>query len=421
MNILFVCTGNTCRSPMAEALLRAALAAKGNTQVTCHFGRHRRLGWRAGLRGSVSGRAGARTRPEHPPRPAAHARDGEGRRPDSRDVGPSPRARRGAGRRAQGPPARRATAGASPAAPRSATPTAPRSPATAPRSRSCRSSSAGWSAGSPAPCGDRRRDARLRAARRPGRALAVSHHAERRLSRPRAPGGLRGPALPHRGSLGPDACPCPSGRGRQHHRSPQGVGRAGARTSATDWWTRSARATRSGWKATGWWATTPTWTACSRRSTRSSRRTGRGSSPGPAAARGRRWPPPRGAGRRSRSVSRSDTRRRSFETWARRSGAEIVPAAECRVIINTTPLGLSPGDAQPSRQGDRAERLRRPRPGVLGAGETPWVRAMRAARPPGRRRTRDAGGAGRPGLERWFPGADAPTEVMRAAVDAALR
>lgn len=33
MNVLFVCTGNTCRSPMAAALLREALAARGIQQV----------------------------------------------------------------------------------------------------------------------------------------------------------------------------------------------------------------------------------------------------------------------------------------------------------------------------------------------------------------------------------------------------
>jgi protein-tyrosine-phosphatase len=34
MHIIFVCTGNTCRSPTAEGLLREALAARGIDQVT---------------------------------------------------------------------------------------------------------------------------------------------------------------------------------------------------------------------------------------------------------------------------------------------------------------------------------------------------------------------------------------------------
>lgn len=32
-NVLFVCTGNTCRSPMAEGIARAALAGRGWTHV----------------------------------------------------------------------------------------------------------------------------------------------------------------------------------------------------------------------------------------------------------------------------------------------------------------------------------------------------------------------------------------------------
>jgi len=34
MHILYVCTGNTCRSPLAEAITQAVLAARGMDQVT---------------------------------------------------------------------------------------------------------------------------------------------------------------------------------------------------------------------------------------------------------------------------------------------------------------------------------------------------------------------------------------------------
>jgi shikimate dehydrogenase len=118
--------------------------------------------------------------------------------------------------------------------------------------------------------------------------------------------------------------------------------------------------------------------------------------------------------------SRSDTRRKAFETWAQQCGTKIVPAEECRVLINTTPLGLSPNDAPPPGR-EVAPNAAVALDLVYASGETAWVRSLRSAglRAADGRAMLVAQGA--LALERWFPGADAPTEIMRAAVDAALR
>jgi shikimate dehydrogenase len=117
--------------------------------------------------------------------------------------------------------------------------------------------------------------------------------------------------------------------------------------------------------------------------------------------------------------SRADERRVAFERWARAQGVAAGDAADASVVINTTPLGLGAGDVLP---------LARPPAGAVAAldmvyarGETAWTRAMRSAglRAADGRVMLVAQGAA--ALERWFPGVDAPVEVMRAAVDARLR
>jgi shikimate dehydrogenase len=118
-------------------------------------------------------------------------------------------------------------------------------------------------------------------------------------------------------------------------------------------------------------------------------------------------------------ASRSADRRRRLEEWACGQGVQLIEAMDCAIILNTTPLGLTPRDPLP---------LSSPPPGasvaldmVYAAGETEWTRAMRAAglRATDGRTMLVAQGAA--ALERWFPGVRAPVEVMRAAVNARLR
>ena len=118
--------------------------------------------------------------------------------------------------------------------------------------------------------------------------------------------------------------------------------------------------------------------------------------------------------------SRSQERRAGFEEWARSRGVGIVSPGACRVLINATPLGLEKHDPLPPGP-DMAPDAVAALDMVYAPGETRWVRTMRAA---GLRAADGRGmlvGQGARALERWFPEVDAPVEVMRAAVDAALR
>ena len=118
--------------------------------------------------------------------------------------------------------------------------------------------------------------------------------------------------------------------------------------------------------------------------------------------------------------SRSAERASAFESWCGERGETCVPAGECRVVINATPLGLRADDPLPLDPA-AAPAAEVAFDMVYRTGETPWVRAMRA----GGRRTADGRGMlvaqGAGALQRWYPGISPPTEIMRAVVDAALR
>jgi shikimate dehydrogenase len=118
--------------------------------------------------------------------------------------------------------------------------------------------------------------------------------------------------------------------------------------------------------------------------------------------------------------SRDTGRRQSFEKWAEGQGARMVSASECEVLINATPLGLKPGDHLPLAL-DLAPQARIALDMVYGKGETAWIRQMRqeGLRASDGRAMLVAQGAA--AFTRWFPDEVAPVEIMRAAVNEALR
>jgi shikimate dehydrogenase len=118
--------------------------------------------------------------------------------------------------------------------------------------------------------------------------------------------------------------------------------------------------------------------------------------------------------------SREPRRQKEFEAWVASRGVHLVPPSECGVLINSTPLGLRPDDPFPI-ESDGFPRAEIAFDMVYAPGETAWVRAMKSRV----RSCADGRGMlvaqGAAAFERWFPHKRAPVEVMRAAVNVALR
>jgi shikimate dehydrogenase len=121
--------------------------------------------------------------------------------------------------------------------------------------------------------------------------------------------------------------------------------------------------------------------------------------------------------------SRNDSRAKSFAAWASGLGVPTQVAngpVEIDVAINATPLGLAGHDPLPVDL-NHIPGVRKALDLVYAPGETRWVHALRERgieAVDGREMLVQQGAAA---FERFFPGADAPTEVMRAAVRRALR
>ncbi|HZA99234.1 MAG TPA: hypothetical protein VE399_10680, partial [Gemmatimonadales bacterium] len=113
-------------------------------------------------------------------------------------------------------------------------------------------------------------------------------------------------------------------------------------------------------------------------------------------------------------------RQHRFEVWVSSRGVPLVEPSACGVLINSTPLGLAPNDPLPINL-DEFPRATTAFDMVYATGETAWIRSLRSRV----QRSGDGRGMlvaqGAAAFERWFPGKRAPVEVMRAAVDVALR
>jgi len=121
--------------------------------------------------------------------------------------------------------------------------------------------------------------------------------------------------------------------------------------------------------------------------------------------------------------SRDASRAKAFAAWATGIGVSTTVASgptEVDVAINATPLGLAGHDPLPVDV-NHIPGVKRALDLVYAPGETRWIHALRERgieAADGREMLVQQGAAA---FERFFPGVDAPVEVMRAAVVRALR
>ncbi len=127
----------------------------------------------------------------------------------------------------------------------------------------------------------------------------------------------------------------------------------------------------------------------------------------------------RRAGARIAVSSRDPVRAQRLLADAEALGVPPAPREGCRVVINTTPLGLREGDPLPldpaAVPGDAVALDL-----VYGAGGTPWTRALTARSVPVADGRTVLVAQGAEAFRHWFPDHDPPVELMRAVVNRAL-
>jgi len=118
--------------------------------------------------------------------------------------------------------------------------------------------------------------------------------------------------------------------------------------------------------------------------------------------------------------SRSESRAESLIGWAKSRGVEVAQLSDADLLINATPLGWQDDDPLPFDGAD-LPRARAAVDLVYRPGGTAWIRNARVRGlivVDGREMLLGQGVAA---FRRWFPEHDPPMEVMRAAVEQALR